>query len=321
MTDNNQHTNRKAKQKITPNLWFDTQAEEAAAFYVSVFKHAKLGEISRYDEAAAEVSGQPEGSAMTVPFELEGQPFLALNGGPHFTFNPSISFFVGCRTKAEVDDLWEKLSDGGTPLMPLDAYPFSERYGWLQDQYGLSWQVMFVGDHEITQKITPALMFVGERAGHAEAAMEFYTSLFDEAHIGGILRYEKGEAPDEEGTVKHAEFTLAGHRFMAMDSAREHNFSFNEAISFIVDCRDQAEVDYFWNRLTDGGEEGPCGWLKDGYGVSWQIIPRQLTEMLTDEDRAKAGRVMRAMLQMKKIDINGLKQAYEQEPHAPTPIE
>ena len=301
------------RQKITPNLWFDQQAEEAVQFYTTVFSNAKIGDITRYDAAAAQVSGQPEGSVMTVSFELEGQPFVALNGGPLFLFNPSISFFVGCHTKEEVDALWEKLSEGGQSLMPLDAYPFSERYGWLQDQYGLSWQVMFVGDQEITQKIVPTLMFTGDQAGQAEAAMQDYTALFDDAYIGGILRYEEGEAPDAEGTVKHAEFTLAGQQFMAMDSAQEHDFTFNEAISFIVDCEGQEEVDYFWNHLTKGGEEGPCGWLKDPYGVSWQIVPRQLMDMLTDEDKAKASRVAQAMFQMKKIDIEGIKRAFKQE--------
>ena len=306
------------RQKITPNLWFDHQAEEAVQFYTAVFSNGKIGDMTRFDEASAQASGQPEGSVMTVSFELEGQPFVALNGGPHFTLNPSISFFVGCHTKEEVDTLWEKLSEGGQPLMPLEAYPFSERYGWIQDQYGLSWQVMFVGDQEITQKIVPTLMFTGDQAGKAEAAMQDYTSLFDDAHIGGILRYEEGEAPDEEGTVKHAEFTLAGQQFMAMDSAHEHDFTFNEAISFIVDCENQAEVDHFWNHLTDGGEEGPCGWLKDPYGVSWQIVPRQLMDMLTDADKEKASRAAQAMFQMKKIDIEGIKQAFEQD-HTPIP--
>ena len=320
MTEHSQHTNGKAKQKITPNLWFDTQAEEAAAFYVSVFEQSKRGQIGQYDKAAAEASGQPEGSAMIVEFELTGQKFLGLNGGPHFSFNPSISFFVGCRTKDEVDELWEKLSDGGTPLMPLDAYPFSERYGWISDKYGLSWQLMFVGDQEITQKITPALMFVGDQAGKAEEAMRFYTSLFDDAHIGGILRYEKGEAPDEESRVKHAEFTLAGQQFMAIDWAA-NDFTFNEAISFVVNCKDQKEVDYFWDNLSADPNAEQCGWLKDQFGVSWQVVPTVVVEMLKDPDAARSGRVMKAVMQMKKIDIATAKAVYEQEPHAPTPIE
>jgi predicted 3-demethylubiquinone-9 3-methyltransferase (glyoxalase superfamily) len=160
-------------QKITPNLWFDNQAEEAANFYVSIFKNSKIGDITRYGEAAAEISGKPKGSVMTVTFQVEGQEFTALNGGPQFKFTEATSLLVNCDTQQEVDELWEKLSEGG--------------------------------------------------------------------------------------------------------------------------------------------EEGPCGWLKDKYGVSWQVVPRILDEMIRDPDPVKAERVMKAMLQMQKIDIAGLQQAYDQQ--------
>jgi predicted 3-demethylubiquinone-9 3-methyltransferase (glyoxalase superfamily) len=159
-------------QKITPFLWFDHQAEEAVNYYISIFKNSKIGAITRYDAAAAEASGRPEGSVMTAEFTLEGQNFVALNGGPHFKFT--------------------------------------------------------------------------------------------------------------------------------------------EAISFVVNCDSQEEVDRFWEKLSDGGEESQCGWLKDRFGLSWQVTPTILTELLKDEDAAKAKRVMQAMLQMKKIDIETLKQAAAQ---------
>jgi predicted 3-demethylubiquinone-9 3-methyltransferase (glyoxalase superfamily) len=159
-------------QKITPFLWFDNQAEEAVNYYVSIFKNSKVGTMTRFDAEAAKASGQPEGSVMTVDFQLEGQDFIALNGGPQFKFTEAISFSVDCKTQEEVDELWEK--------------------------------------------------------------------------------------------------------------------------------------------LTEGGEEGQCGWLKDKFGLSWQIVPTVLMEMLKDQDAAKARRVMHAMLQMKKLDIEALKQAYEE---------
>lgn len=159
-------------QKITPFLWFDNQAEEAVSFYTAIFKNSKVGTISRYDEAGAKASGMPEGSAMTIAFELHGQQFTALNGGPHFQFTEAISFVVNCESQEEVDEIWEKLSDGG----------------------------------QIQQ----------------------------------------------------------------------------------------------------------CGWLKDKYGVAWQVVPVALVKMLNDPDPAKAGRVMEAMLQMKKIDIPTLQRAYNQ---------
>ena len=119
-------------QKITPCLWFDSQAEEAAKFYVSIFKNSKIGNMTRYGEAGAEVSGRPKGSVMTVTFEMGGQEFVALNGGPHFTFSEAISLMVKCETQKEMDEMWEKLSQGGE----------TGQCGWLKDKYGLSWQII-----------------------------------------------------------------------------------------------------------------------------------------------------------------------------------
>ena len=119
-------------QKITPCLWFDNQAEEAAKFYASIFKNSKIGHMTPYGEAGAKVSGRPKGSVMTVTFEIEGQEFVALNGGPHFTFSEAISFMVKCETQKEIDEMWEKLSQGGE----------KGQCGWLKDKYGLSWQIV-----------------------------------------------------------------------------------------------------------------------------------------------------------------------------------
>ncbi|MBI4302864.1 MAG: VOC family protein [Chloroflexi bacterium] len=296
-------------QKITPHLWFDNQAEEAVNFYISIFKNSKLVNITRYGEAGAEVSGRPKGTVMTLAFQLDGQEFMALNGGPIFKFTPAVSFFVNCKHPQELDELWRRLADGGTVLMELDKYPFAEKYGWLQDKYGLSWQLVLASR---TQKITPFLLFVGEQHGKAEEAMNRYVSIFPDSHIATIERYGKGEQ-DPEGTVKYAEFSLNGQEFIAMESAMEHQFTFNEAISFVVSCETQKEVDYYWEKLSEGGDEKAqqCGWLKDNYGLSWQIVPTILGEMLQDEDAKKTERVMKALLQMKKLDIETLKRAYE----------
>ena len=193
--------------------------------------------------------------------------------------------------------------------MELGAYPFSERFGWTQDRFGLSWQLMFMGDYPIDQKITPSLMFVGDVAGKAEEAMRFYTSIFDDSSIGNIRRYGQGEEPDSVGTVKHASFTLAGQEFAAMDSAREHNFTFNEAISLIVHCDTQEEIDRYWAKLSAVPESEACGWLKDRYGLSWQIVPRLMDELLRSKDEALLARVTQAFLPMKKLDIATLQEA------------
>jgi len=291
--------------KIKPCIWFDHEAEEAARFYASVFRDATVGNVSRYDKASAAASGQPEGSALTVEFEIAGTPFLGLNGGPIFKPNPSVSFLVLCDTREEVDGIWEQLSEGGTPMMPLGEYPFSGHYGWMADRYGVSWQIM-LGDEgaPVRERVTPTLMFTGDVAGRAEEAMGLYASIFPEGRVGDIVRYPAGTEAETEGTVMHGAVSLAGQGFFAMDSARPHDFAFSEGVSFIVNCADQDEVDHFWEKLTaDGGEESMCGWLKDRYGVSWQIIPEELPKLIKNPN------AMRAMLEMRKINVSALRAA------------
>ena len=298
--------------KIIPNLWFDRQAEEAARLYTSLFKDSKVGTVTRATKAGFDIHGLPEGTVMTVEFELAGQAFVGINGGPLFKFNPAISFLVACKTKEEVDGFWERLSAGGPgPLMELGEYPFSPWYGWTQDRYGLSWQIMHAGDRPITQKIIPTLMYVGAQAGRAEEAVRLYASIFGHSGIGEVMRYGPGEDPDKPGTIKHVSFTLEGQEFAAMDSAYPHAFAFNEAISLMRACDTQAEIDAFWDKLTaNGGQESMCGWLKDKFGVSWQIAPAVLQDMLHDRDTKRVERVTDAFLKMKKFDIEALNQTF-----------
>ncbi len=297
--------------KIVPTLWFDRQAEEAAGFYVSLFEDSEVGAPIRAAKAGFEIHGLAEGTVMSIPFRLAGLPFVGINGGPLFKFTPAISFLVACRTAAEVDPLWDRLSAGGAPLMELGEYPFSPRYGWTEDRYGLSWQVMAVGEKPISQKIVPTLMYAGPLAGKAEDAVRLYTSVFENSAIGEIMRYGPGDEPDKEGTIRRAGFSLEGQEFGAMDSAYPHAFGFTEAVSFMRRCETQTEIDRFWAVLTgDGGQESMCGWLKDKFGVSWQIAPSRLDEMLRDPDPAKVERVTDAFLKMRKFDIATLEKAY-----------
>jgi len=291
-------------QKITPFLWFDNEAGEAAKRYTALFGGSKIKETALLHDT-------PSGTVEVVSVELYGQEFTLMSAGPLFKFNPSVSFLVACRTREEVDELWEGLSDGGTALMELGEYPFSERYGWIQDRYGLSWQIMFMGEHPITQRIIPTLMFVGAVCGKAEEAINYYASVFENSQVGEVFRYGKDQAPDREGTIIHAAFTLEGQEFAAMDSAHQHNFSFNEAISFVVNCNTQEEIDYYWDKLSFDPNAEQCGWLKDRYSVSWQIVPAMLQDMLRDTDPGKAARVTEACLQMKKFDLAALQRAYE----------
>jgi predicted 3-demethylubiquinone-9 3-methyltransferase (glyoxalase superfamily) len=294
------------KNKITPCLWFDYQAEEAVNFYTSLFVHSHILRTSRYGKEGFEVHGQKEGTVLAIDFHLSGQPFTAMNGGPLFKFNPSVSFYVVCETELEVDYLWKNLSDRGNIMMELSEYPWSKKYGWLNDRFGLSWQIAFDKIENTGQKITPALMFMGQQHSLAEEAIKFYTSVFPFSMVKGILRYVAGEN-EPVGSVKHAQFRLKKQMFMIMGNSMQHAFGFNEAISFQVFCDLQSEIDYYWTKLSEGGSEGQCGWLKDKYGVSWQIVPAILPELMADPE--KSDRVMKAFLQMTKFNIDALLRA------------
>ncbi len=278
------------KNHIYPCLWFDGKAKETAEFYCTVFPDTLI------------TTENP----LVVTFESAGQKFMLLNGGPHFKLNPSVSFFVVCETIAEVDKAWESLQEGGSVLMPLDKYEWSERYGWVQDKFGVNWQLSFGKKEDVGQKFTPTLMFTNSLAGKAEQAVQFYTSVFDNSSIRGILKYLAGDQ-DIEGNVKHAQFSLNNQVFMAMDSSWPHEFGFNEAVSFVVGCENQEEIDYYWEKLSAVPEAEQCGWLKDQFGVSWQIIPAILEKLMSDPSRSE--RVVNAFLQMKKFDIEKLLKA------------
>ena len=301
-----------AKQKIIPHLWFDKEAKEAAKFYSSIFPESKV--IS-----TTTLHNTPSGDSDTVSFELAGHQFMAISAGPLFKINPSVSFFLNFdpsrdkNARNNLDSLWDKLSQGGTVLMPLDKYPFSERYGWIQDKYGLSWQLTLSNpEGEERPFIIPSLMFVGKVCGKAEEAINFYLTVFKDSKKGVTARYSKGMEPDKEGTLMFADFMLENQWFTAMDSAREHLFAFNEAVSLMVFCDSQEEIDYYWERLSAVPEAEQCGWLKDKYGVSWQVTPTMLHEMMKNGTREQIDRVTQAFLPMKKFDIAKLKEAYNE---------
>lgn len=296
-------------QKIIPCLWFDSNAEEAATFYTSLFAESHIGKKLLYSEEGQEITGKAPGSVMTVDFTVAGLRLTGLNGGPQFAFTPAISFYVTCETEAEIDTLWAKVSEGGMALMPLDKYDWSKKYGWVQDRFGLTWQLSLEELSDEGQKVVPFLMFGGPQHGNAEAAIKLYTESFPNSAVDHMLRNSAGEGT--AATVQHAQFNLDGEKFMVIDGGPGHAFTFTEAISLQIMCNTQAEVDTFWDKLiADGGEEGPCGWLKDKFGVSWQVTPSVLYDMLHDPDPARTQRVNQAVFQMKKLDIATLQRAY-----------
>jgi predicted 3-demethylubiquinone-9 3-methyltransferase (glyoxalase superfamily) len=298
--------------RVVPCLWFDDQAQEAVDFYMTVFNDGRVGNTSFYSDAGKEIHGHEAGDVLTIDFEIEGQPFMALNGGPNFTVNPSISFSVGRRTVQEVDALWDKLSVGGTVLIPLGTHPFSQRYGWVNDKFGVSWQVILAEDMTTPGGILPSLLFTGSVAGKAEEAMKFYTSIFPDSSIDMTLRHGADQAPDIEGTIAYGEFSIFGQKLSVMDSAREHDFAFNEAVSLVVTCETQAEIDEYWDKLSAVPEAEACGWLKDKYGVSWQIVPSVMNEMMAHGTAEQLEHVMAAFMQMKKFDVAELQRVYDQ---------
>lgn len=300
-------------QKISACIWCGQNALEATQLYVSVFENSKIEYVTRYLENDSSPSSLPAGTPLTVRFTLCGQEFITLNGGPFFKPNPAISFFVDCESEAQFDTLWDELSAGGGVLMEAGEYSFSKRFGWLADRFGVSWQLSLTGTR---QKITPYLMFTEGVHGKAEEAIGYYTGVFDDAKLLHIQRYDK-DSGGPEGTVMFAAFQLEGQKFMAADSAYPHGFTFNEAISFCAYCRNQAEIDSLWAHLTDGGEEQPCGWAKDRFGLSWQIVPYNI-EMLGDSvEPARAERVNAALMKMTKIDMQALQDAFDGKPATP----
>lgn len=295
-------------QKITPFLWFDNNAEEAVNFYTDVFNNAKSKSSTTYSGESAKASGRPEGSVMTVAFEIDGFNFTAINGGPAFKINPSISFFYHTKDENEIVDLWEKLSDGGKIMMELNSYDWSKKYGWVEDKFGVSWQLMHV-EKDLVQKIVPSLLFTKKTFGKANEAINYYSSVFRNSKVDSVFRYGAEVLPDNPDALMYSDFTLEGGKFSAMDGAGEHKFQFNEAVSLVVSCTGQDELDYYWHALSADPQAEMCGWLKDKYGVSWQIIPSNLGELLGSKEEGKAKRVTQQLLQMKKLDIKMLENA------------
>jgi len=295
-------------QKIIPHLWFDKEAKEAAEFYSTTFPRSRVTSVTTLRDT-------PSGDCDVVSFEVWGHEFMTISAGPLFKFNPSVSFIVNFDRSGEKDErldaVWERLVEGGSVLMPLDRYPFSERYGWVQDKYGVSWQLMLSNaGAETRPSIMPFLLFVGENCGRAEDAINFYLSLFNDTKQGQVIRYGPNQCPDKEGTLMFSDFMIENQWLAAMDSAHEHRFAFNEAISLLVYCDTQEEIDYFWDKLSAVPEAEQCGWLKDRYGLSWQITPSIMKSMMASSDEKKRARLTRAFLQMKKFDIKRLQDAF-----------
>lgn len=282
---------------IFPCLWHNEDAKQAADFYCKIFNGTITAD-----------------TPVVLNIELFGQKMMLLNGGPQFQKNASVSFTVLCETENKLQQYWDQLIENGMVLMDLGSYPWSKKYGWLRDQFGTTWQ-LYLGEKHSEQTIVPTLMFIHQNNGKASEAMEFYTHIFPDSKIEGVLKYGDGfgnENHEVPANVQHAHFKIDTYSFYCMDNSYDHAFDFNEGISMVVMTDNQEETDHLWNSLTsEGGKESHCGWLKDQYGMSWQIVPKRLIELINHPDQIKAQKVVQTMMKMQKIVIRDLENAFQ----------
>ena len=280
-------------QVITPAIWCDGTADEAAQFYTDVFRDTSIAE-------------QAPGLAATV--SIHGFRLSLINGGNQYAPNPSISCILNFdpllfggeeQARAYLDELYKRLSTGGV-LMELGEYPFSPRYAWVRDRFGMTWQLMLTDpDGDPRPFVIPSFMFGGTNHAHAEEATNAWIALFDNSRRGVLYRYEEG-GPLDAGTVMFTDFTLRGTWMAATDSGTFHDFTFTPGVSIIVSCHDQEEIDRYWAGLSAVPEAERCGWCIDRWGVSWQIVPHNIAELMTDAATRDN------ILHMGKIDLTTL---------------
>ncbi len=296
-------------QKITPNIWCNGNAEDMVEFYRHAFTDFEVLHTEYYpqtkEEGLEDFQLNLAGKVLTIQFRVHDMEFVAINAGPEFVPNPSISFFVNFdpsrddQAREHLDDLWSKLADGGMALMELGEYPFSPHYGWVQDKFGVSWQLILTNpESEPRPMIVPSLLFTDKSQNQARAAAELYVSLFDDAALGNLSTYGQDTGLAKADSLAFGEFRVGDQWFAVMDNGGvDHKFSFNEGVSLSVACKDQAEIDKLWAVLSTVPEAEQCGWCKDQFGVSWQIVPENIDELM------KKPGAYKTMMQQHKIVI------------------
>lgn len=297
--------------EINPCIWFDSEAEEVAEFYTSIFPQSRILFTVPYTKVGFEYHGKEEGTTSTVIFELMNQKFIALNGGPIFKISEAISFYVYCGDDELFEKLYNSLTDGGNVLMPKDKYFWSDKYAFVKDKFGVCWQ-LDINKINSNQKIVPSLLFVNSKYLKVDEAVKFYTAIFPDSKI--LLEYPLPDQEDiHQKAILFSQFSLSKNLFNASSGGKvQHNFDFNEAISFFINCKNQDEIDYYWQKLSENGQIQMCGWLKDKYGVSWQIAPEIYFEMFLKSDQTKREKIISAIFEMTKIDLPRLIKIYQE---------
>lgn len=266
---------------IYPCLWFDHQAAEAADFYTSIFPNSRI----------------LEKNPTAVSFEILGTTMMGLNGGPMYHQSQACSYFIYCGEEVGIEDLYAKLLEGGKAVFPLGSYPWNPKYAWVTDRFGTNWQ-LDADPIRSPQKMVPCLLFVNENKTRVREAMEFYTGIFPESQ-------KLMEAP-HPGTdnLLFAQLKLEGYLINMMSSTEAHEFGFTPGNSLVVPCENQAEIDFFWEKLGEGGQHQRCGWLTDRFGHSWQIIPKGLGKLISDPEKGQ--KAMEELLKMDKLILEKL---------------
>jgi predicted 3-demethylubiquinone-9 3-methyltransferase (glyoxalase superfamily) len=273
---------------IYPCLWFDNNAREAAGYYKDVFEDVNI--LSE--------------NQLVLMFEIYGVKFMGLKGGEMFRPNPAVSYFVYCGgDDAKIERLYASLSKGGRVMMPLEKYDWSAKYAWVEDRFGISWQLDIDAINN-PQKIVPALLFANDKRAMVGEALSYYTSIFDDSrHIISFPIPSGSSMPD--GALMFTQFRLKDLIFNALSGGEPvHEFDFCEGNSFVIECETQKEIDHYWSRFAEEGMESMCGWVRDKYGVWWQVIPSMLESLIVNS--GKGQQVGQALRQMKKIELDVL---------------
>ncbi len=267
-------------------MWFNAEAKEATTFYSTIFHNFALH--SQNDFVSS--------------FEMGGNKFMAMNGGPMYKMTPAMSYFVYCGGNSEIERIYSLLIKGGMVIMPLDKYDWSSKYAWVQDKFGVNWQ-LDIDPVNSSQKIVPCLLFVNQKNTLVNEAVNFYTAIIKNSSTIMQAPYHSS-ANMPQGSILFAQYKLNGVIFNTMSSTMHHDYDFTPANSIVIECKTQEEIDYYWEKLGEGGSHSRCGWLTDRYGVSWQVIPDFLSRLTSDP--AKAPAVIKAFSQMTKFEIEPL---------------
>ncbi|HJG79909.1 MAG TPA: VOC family protein [Brevibacterium senegalense] len=303
--------------QLTPHIWCNRTAEEAADLYTRTFRQVREIARSHYPtEDLPDFQKSFAGQVVSLELEIHGCPVGFINADDIFRPNPAAGFMVHISTAhvddptTYIDEIHDRLIDGGHALMPLGEYPFSPRYAWIEDRYGVSWQ-LFVSPDDAPPRpfLVPALLFSGQAQNRCAEAVVTYTSLFPGAEAGTVATYPEPTGPARAGDVMFSEMRLGPDGddptrepwVTAMDSGVEQPFTFTEGFSLMVRVRDQEEIDRLWDVLSTVPEKEACGWCCDEYGVSWQIVPEDIDEIM------EIPGAHQRMLEMKKLDIAGLR--------------